>query len=72
MAIAIRTALLRAGRAYVQSGGGIVADSDPAAEAQESVNKAAAPLRAVHTASALRPAQTAAAAHGAEAGAVRG
>ncbi|BCT76071.1 anthranilate synthase component I [Sinomonas cyclohexanicum] len=58
MAIAIRTALLRGGRAYVQSGGGIVADSDPVAEAQESVNKAAAPLRAVHTASALRPAGT--------------
>ena len=58
MAIAIRTALLREGRAYVQAGGGIVADSDPAAEALESVNKAAAPLRAVHTASALRPAET--------------
>ncbi|AMM32595.1 Anthranilate synthase subunit I [Sinomonas atrocyanea] len=80
MAIAIRTALLRGGRAYVQSGGGIVADSDPAAEAQESVNKAAAPLRAVHTASALRPAQTAAgvpdarqaSAAAAQAGAARG
>ena len=54
MAIAIRSALLREGRAYVQSGGGIVADSDNAAEAQESVNKAAAPLRAVHAASSLR------------------
>ncbi|HKU10613.1 MAG TPA: anthranilate synthase component I [Sinomonas sp.] len=58
MAIAIRTALLREGRAYVQAGGGIVADSDPVAEALESVNKAAAPLRAVHTASALRSAAT--------------
>ena len=34
-AIAIRTALLRDGVAYVQAGGGIVADSDPAAEEQE-------------------------------------
>src|ERR671933_164605 len=32
-AIAIRTAYLSKGRAYVQSGGGIVADSDPVAEA---------------------------------------
>jgi anthranilate synthase component 1 len=53
MAIAIRSALLRDGRAYVQAGGGIVADSKPADEAQESVNKAAAPLRAVHIASTL-------------------
>ena len=54
MAIAIRSALLRGGRAYVQAGGGIVADSDNAMEAQESVNKAAAPLRAVHAAASLR------------------
>lgn len=54
MAIAIRSALLRDGRAYVQAGGGIVADSDNAMEAQESVNKAAAPLRAVHAAASLR------------------
>jgi anthranilate synthase component 1 len=54
MAIAIRSALLREGRAYVQAGGGIVADSDNAMEAQESVNKAAAPLRAVHAAASLR------------------
>ncbi len=54
MAIAIRTALVRDGRAYVQAGGGIVADSDPAAEFDESVNKAAAVLRAVATASTLR------------------
>ncbi|TSE16126.1 anthranilate synthase component I [Arthrobacter sp. KBS0703] len=53
MAIAIRSALLREGRAYVQAGGGIVADSVKAAEAQETVNKAAAPLRAVHTAGSL-------------------
>ncbi|GGC89035.1 anthranilate synthase component I [Tersicoccus solisilvae] len=54
MAITIRTALLRDGKAWVQAGGGIVADSDPATEAQESVNKAAAPMRAVLLASRLR------------------
>ncbi len=54
MAIAIRTALVRDGRAYVQAGGGIVADSDPVAEFDESVNKAAAVLRAVATAATLR------------------
>lgn len=54
MAITIRTALLRDGTAWVQAGGGIVADSDPATEAQESVNKAAAPMRAVLLASRLR------------------
>jgi anthranilate synthase component 1 len=54
MAIAIRTALIRDGRAYVQAGGGIVADSDPMAEFDESVNKAAAVLRAVATAATLR------------------
>jgi len=53
MAIAIRSALLREGRAYVQAGGGIVADSVNPTEAQETVNKAAAPLRAVHTARSL-------------------
>ncbi|GAB3188509.1 anthranilate synthase component I [Nesterenkonia suensis] len=46
-AIAIRSALLKDGRAYVQAGGGIVADSDDEAERLETVNKAAAPLRAV-------------------------
>lgn len=56
MAIAIRSALLRDGRAYVQSGGGIVADSVLAAEALETVNKAAAPLRAVTLAARLHAA----------------
>lgn len=55
MAIAIRTAVLKGGRAYVQAGAGIVMDSVPASEAQETVNKAAAPLRAVLTASGLAP-----------------
>ncbi|MFP8962882.1 anthranilate synthase component I [Streptomyces nanhaiensis] len=52
-AIAIRTALLRDGTAYVQAGAGVVADSDPAAEDAECRNKAAAVLRAVHTAGRL-------------------
>ena len=43
-AIAIRTAVLRDGTAYVQAGGGIVADSVPAAEEQETRNKARAVL----------------------------
>ncbi|WP_372343280.1 anthranilate synthase component I [Streptomyces sp. KL116D] len=53
-AIAIRTALLRDGTAYVQAGAGVVADSDPVAEDTECRNKAAAVLRAVHTANRLR------------------
>lgn len=55
-AIAIRTAYLRDGVAYVQAGAGIVADSDPAAEDAECLNKAMAVLRAVATAGTLRPA----------------
>jgi anthranilate synthase component 1 len=52
-AIAIRTALLRGGTAYVQAGAGVVADSDPVAEDAECRNKAAAVLRAVHSANRL-------------------
>ncbi|MFC7309195.1 anthranilate synthase component I [Streptomyces monticola] len=52
-AIAIRTALLRDGTAYVQAGAGVVADSDPVAEDTECRNKAAAVLRAVHSANRL-------------------
>jgi anthranilate synthase component 1 len=52
-AIAIRTALLRDGVAYVQAGAGIVADSDPVAEDEECRNKAMAVLRAVATAQTL-------------------
>ncbi|MFE7124688.1 anthranilate synthase component I [Streptomyces sp. NPDC057617] len=52
-AIAIRTALLRDGTAYVQAGAGVVADSDPVSEDIECRNKAAAVLRAVHTANRL-------------------
>ncbi|MBG86755.1 MAG: anthranilate synthase component I [Verrucomicrobiales bacterium] len=45
--ITIRTALLKDGKAYVQAGGGWVADSDPEAEYQETVNKAKAMFKAV-------------------------
>lgn len=53
-AIAIRTALLRDGVAYVQAGAGIVADSDPVAEDEECQNKAEAVLRAVAIAGGMR------------------
>ena len=53
-AIAIRTALIRDGVAYVQAGGGIVADSDPVAEDVECLNKARAVLAAVATAGTFR------------------
>jgi anthranilate synthase component 1 len=56
MAIAIRTTVIRDGMAYVQAGGGIVADSDPATEEQECRNKAAAVLAALATAETMRPA----------------
>ena len=39
-AIAIRTMVLTKGQAYIQAGAGIVADSDPASEYRETVNKA--------------------------------
>ncbi len=54
LAIAIRTATLVGDTAYVQAGAGLVADSDPASEHEEAVNKAAAPLRAVAVANAMR------------------
>jgi anthranilate synthase component 1 len=52
--IAIRTAVLYQKRAYVQAGAGIVADSDPATENQETMNKAAAVLNAITAANGLR------------------
>ena len=55
VAIAIRTAVVRDGRAYVQAGAGIVADSDPASEHAECRNKAAAVLRAIAVAGSMRP-----------------
>ncbi|MFE3701400.1 anthranilate synthase component I, partial [Nocardia tengchongensis] len=53
-AIAIRTALLKDGTAYVQAGAGIVADSDPEYEDVESRNKAMAVLKAVAAAETVR------------------
>ncbi len=48
--IALRTALVKDGRMYVQAGGGVVADSDPESEYQESCNKARALIRAAEEA----------------------
>jgi anthranilate synthase component 1 len=52
VAIALRTAVVKAGTLYVQAGGGVVADSEPAAEWQETQNKAKALLRAAEMAEA--------------------
>ena len=46
-AITIRTCVMRGGRAWIQAGAGIVADSDPAAEWRETEAKARAVLLAV-------------------------
>jgi anthranilate synthase component 1 len=54
MAIAIRTAVLHHGKAYVQAGAGIVADSDAATEEAETRHKARAVLSAIATAEGLR------------------
>jgi anthranilate synthase component 1 len=48
--ITIRTLVIKGKTAYIQAGGGVVADSDPAAEYQETVNKAKAMMRAVEMA----------------------
>ncbi len=48
--IALRTALVKDGKIYVQAGGGVVADSDPEAEYQESCNKAKALMKAAEKA----------------------
>jgi anthranilate synthase component 1 len=48
--IAIRTIVMREGRAYVQAGAGLVADSVPEREYEETVNKARALLRAIEMA----------------------
>jgi anthranilate synthase component I len=49
--IALRSIVLKDGRAYLQAGAGIVADSDPASEYQETVNKAKAMVDAISRAS---------------------
>ena len=48
--IALRTAVIKDGTMYVQAGGGVVLDSDPEAEYQETRNKAKALLRAAEEA----------------------
>ncbi|HQK96230.1 MAG TPA: chorismate-binding protein, partial [Armatimonadota bacterium] len=48
--ITIRTLVFAGGRAYLQAGAGIVADSVPEREYQECLNKARALLRAIHMA----------------------
>jgi anthranilate synthase component 1 len=52
LAIAIRTAVVKGGKLYVQAGAGIVADSDPNSEWIETQNKAKAVLRAAEMAEA--------------------
>ena len=54
VAIAIRTAVVAKGVLHIQAGAGIVADSDPGAEATECENKARALMRAVETAGTYR------------------
>jgi anthranilate synthase component 1 len=48
--IALRTAVIKDGILYIQAGGGVVYDSDPQAEWQETVNKALALRRAAEEA----------------------
>jgi anthranilate synthase component 1 len=50
MALTLRTAVITGGRIHLQAGAGIVQDSDPAAEYEESINKLAALQRAVEMA----------------------
>ena len=49
-AITIRTMVLKDGVAYIQAGGGIVYDSEPEAEFQETLQKAGALLNAINLA----------------------
>jgi anthranilate synthase component 1 len=52
-AITLRTSVIKDGVAYVQAGGGIVADSTPEDEYQETLDKAGALLRAIDRAEGL-------------------
>ncbi|CAB4548026.1 MAG: anthranilate synthase component I [Actinobacteria bacterium] len=54
LAIAIRTVLLRDGKGFVQAGAGIVLDSDPETENQETIAKASAPLKAIAMANSMK------------------
>jgi anthranilate synthase component 1 len=53
--IAIRTAVIKDMKAYVQAGAGVVADSNPVSEFEECLNKAAAVLGAIEAANSLEP-----------------
>lgn len=57
LAIAIRSAFIRDGRAYVQAGAGLVLDSVPESEYLETVAKAGAPMRAVFAANSITKAK---------------
>ncbi len=48
--IALRTLVLQGSKAFIQAGGGVVFDSDPAAEFEETVNKARVLLKAIEIA----------------------
>lgn len=50
MCITIRTILIKDGKIYIQAGAGVVADSDPEAEYEETVNKAKGMLKAIEIA----------------------
>lgn len=54
--ITLRTIVVQGGKAYVQAGAGIVADSDPHREWQETMNKARGLLKAIEVAQQRRPA----------------
>lgn len=54
--IALRTVVLKEGKAFVQAGGGVVADSTPEGEFQETVNKAMGMMRAIERANLINPA----------------
>lgn len=54
LAIAIRTVVLRDGKGHVQAGAGIVLDSVPELENQETISKATAPMKAIAIANTIR------------------
>src|SRR6266496_2368901 len=56
--IALRCAVLKDGKAYFQAGAGIVADSNPHSEYEETVNKARAMAKALSMATQIRPPRT--------------
>lgn len=51
--ITLRTSLIKDGKMHIQAGGGVVADSSPAAEYQETVNKASALLKSAEIARSI-------------------